>query len=170
MKNNSKKAKATALVLSDTVQQSISNSCQTLSDDSSGIYSCLNVDLFCFLMVFRFINISFLVNNEMESGTLPPPTTTGMLLHSNEPIALSDSPMNSYSDIFSSRSSIQTNNKTNKRKLDELVDPSTIEFDSSSSSLKPQKTEQIDIERTLNRTGTCKNLLKIYEVEIYTNF
>ena len=60
----------------------------------------------------------------------------------------SDSPMNQFSDIFSSRQSVQTNAKTNKRKLDELVDPSSADFDSSSS-IKPQKTEQGDPERSL---------------------
>ena len=111
----------------------------------------------------------------MESGTLPLPTTTttatttGMLLHSNEPIALSDSPMNQYSDIFSSRQLVQTNNKTNKRKLDELVDPLSIDYDSSSS-LKPQKTEQTDTERSLSRTGTCMKSLKLKSMKIETCF
>lgn len=93
----------------------------------------------------------------MESGTLPQPI---MLLHPNDSIqhiSSSDSPMNQFSDIFSTRQSIQTNNKTNKRKLDELVDPSSTDFDLSSS-LKPQKTEQIDTERSLSRTGTRKKL------------
>ena len=88
----------------------------------------------------------------MESGTLPPAT---MLLHPNEAhqqIPPPDSPMNQYSDIYSTR---QSNNKTNKRKLDEIVDTSSTDFDSSSS-LKPQKTEQIDSERSLSRTGTRK--------------
>lgn len=92
----------------------------------------------------------------MESGTLPPPS---MLLHPNEPIqpiSSSDSPMNAFSDIFSSRQSNQINNKTNKRKLDELVDPSSGDFDPSSSNLKPLKTEQADSERSLSRTGTRK--------------
>jgi hypothetical protein len=90
----------------------------------------------------------------MESGTLPPPT---MLLHSNDSmqqIPSSDSSMNQFSDIFSSRQSVQTNNKTNKRKLDELADPLSTDFDSSS--IKPQKTEQLDPERSLSRTGTRK--------------
>ncbi|CAF3801016.1 unnamed protein product, partial [Rotaria magnacalcarata] len=133
MKNNIKKAKSVASVITTTTassqQLSIDNIWQSISDNS--------------------------INNEMESGTLPPPT---MLLHSNESmqqISSSDSPMNAFSDIFSSRQSTQINNKTNKRKLDELVDPSSIDFDpSSSSSLKPQKTEQIDSERSLSRTGT----------------
>jgi len=91
----------------------------------------------------------------MESGTLPPPT---MLLHSNDSmqqIPSSDSPMNQFSDIFSSRQSLQTNNKTNKRKLDEFADPSSTDFDSSSS-VKPQKTEQGDSERSLSRTENRK--------------
>jgi hypothetical protein len=92
----------------------------------------------------------------MESGTLPPPT---MLLHPNElmqQIPPSDSPMNQFSELFSSRQSVQTNhNKANKRKLDEFVDPSSTDFDSSSS-LKPQKTEQGESERSLSRTGTRK--------------
>jgi len=90
----------------------------------------------------------------MESGTLPPAT---MLLHSNDSMPSSDSPMNQFSDIFSSRQSLQINNKTNKRKLDELVDPSSTDFDSSSS-LKPQKTEQTDSERSLSRTGARKKI------------
>ncbi|CAF1086883.1 unnamed protein product [Rotaria sordida] len=93
------------------------------------------------------------VNNGMESGTLPPAT---MLLHTNDShqqISSSDSPMNQYSDIYLTRQSIQTNNKTNKRKLDELIDSSSTDFDSLSS-LKPQKTEQIDSERSISRTGT----------------
>ncbi|CAF4120049.1 unnamed protein product [Rotaria magnacalcarata] len=93
------------------------------------------------------------VNNGMESGTLPPAT---MLLHANEShqqMSSSDSPMNQYSDIYVSRQSVQTNNKTNKRKLDELIDPSSVDFDSLSN-LKPQKTEQIDSERSHSRTGT----------------
>jgi hypothetical protein len=88
----------------------------------------------------------------MESGPLPSAT---MLLHTNnshQQISSVDSPMNQYSDIYSSR---QTNNKTNKRKLEELVDPSSTEFDSSSS-LKPQKTDQNDVERSTSRTGTRK--------------
>ncbi|CAF0881090.1 unnamed protein product [Rotaria sp. Silwood1] len=92
-------------------------------------------------------------NNGMESGTLPPAT---MLLHTNDShqqISSSNSPMNQFSDIYLTRQSIQTNNKTNKRKLDELIDPSSTDFDSLSS-LKPQKTEQIDSERSISRTGT----------------
>ncbi|CAF1162060.1 unnamed protein product [Rotaria sp. Silwood1] len=129
MKNNTKKAKSAASVINATTQQqqlSINNNWQSHSDNS--------------------------INNEMESGTLPPPT---MLLHSNESIqhlSSSDSPMNPYSDLFSSRQSIPINNKTNKRKIDELVDPSSTDFDSSS--LKPQKIEQVDSERSLSRTGT----------------
>jgi hypothetical protein len=91
----------------------------------------------------------------MESGTLPPAT---MLLHTNDfhqQIPSSDSPMNQFSDVYSSRQSIQTNNKTHKRKLDEFGDPSSTDFDSSFS-LKPQRTEQIDSERSLSRTGTRK--------------
>lgn len=90
----------------------------------------------------------------MESGTLPPPT---MSLHPNDPmqpIPPSDSPMNQFPDVFSSRQPIQTNNKTNKRKLDELVDPSSTEFDSSS--VKPQKTDQHESERSLSRTENRK--------------
>ena len=48
----------------------------------------------------------------MESGTLPSAT---MLLHPNEShqqIPSADSPMNQFSDIYSTR---QSNNKTNKR-------------------------------------------------------
>ncbi|UJR28641.1 hypothetical protein I4U23_009873 [Adineta vaga] len=89
----------------------------------------------------------------MESGTLPPAT---MLLHSNESLHAmpsSDSPLNQFSDIFSARQSIQINNKTNKRKLDELGDPSPNDVDSSSA-IKPQKTEQTEPERSLSRTGT----------------
>lgn len=89
----------------------------------------------------------------MESGTLPPAT---MLLHTNEPhqqIPSSDSPMNQYSDIYLTRQSVQANNKTNKRKLDDFIDPSSAEFDSVPS-LKPQKTEQSDPERSISRTGT----------------
>jgi len=89
----------------------------------------------------------------MESGTLPPPT---MLLHSNESmqqIPSSDSPMNQFSDIFSARQSVQSNSKNNKRKLDELADPSSNEFEPSSG-LKPQKTDQAEPERSLSRTGT----------------
>lgn len=92
----------------------------------------------------------------MESGTLPPAT---MLLHSNDFHPPSDSPMNQFSDVYSTRQSVQTNNKTNKRKLDELADPSSTDFDSSFS-LKPQKTEQNDSERSLSRTGTRKKFLK----------
>ncbi len=95
----------------------------------------------------------------MESGILPSAT---MLLHTNDfhqQISSSDSPMNQYSDVYSSRQSVQTNNKTNKRKLDEFADPSSTEFDSSFSS-KPQKTEQIDSERSLSRTGTRKKFGK----------
>jgi len=88
----------------------------------------------------------------MESGTLPPAT---MLLHTNDFHPPLDSPTNQFSDAYSSRQSVQTTNKTNKRKLDELADPSSTEFDSSFS-LKPQKTEQIDSERSLSRTGTRK--------------
>jgi hypothetical protein len=79
--------------------------------------------------------------------------------------------MNQFSDIFSSKQSIQTNNnKTNKRKLDELVDPSSTDFDSSSS-LKPQKTEQVDSERSLSRTGTRKKLfLKTKHNQLHTGF
>jgi hypothetical protein len=94
----------------------------------------------------------------MESGTLPQPT---MLLHSNDSmqqIPSSDSSMNQFSDIFSSRQSVQTNNKTNKRKLDDFADPSSTDFDSSSS-IKPQKTEQGDPERSLSRTGTRKKFI-----------
>lgn len=97
---------------------------------------------------------SILVNNEMENGTLPPPT---MSLHSNDPmqpIPPSDSPMNQYSDIFSSRQAGQTNNKTHKRKLDELVDPSSTDFESSV--LKPQKTDQNESERSLSRAENRK--------------
>jgi hypothetical protein len=91
----------------------------------------------------------------MESGTLPPPT---MSLHPNDSmqqIPSSDSPMNQFSDIFSSRPSLQSNNKTNKRKLDEFVDPSSADFDSSPS-LKPQKTDQGESERSLSRTENRK--------------
>jgi hypothetical protein len=91
----------------------------------------------------------------MESGTLPPPT---MSLHPNDSmqqIPSSDSPMNQFSDIFSSRPSLQSNNKTNKRKLDEFVDPSSTDFDSSPS-LKPQKTDQSESERSLSRTENRK--------------
>ena len=96
-----------------------------------------------------------LVNDDMESGTLPPAT---MLLHSNEPIhpmPSSDSPMNQFSDIFSSRQPVQISNKPNKRKLDELSDPSSTDLESSSA-IKPQKTEQTEPERSLSRTGTRK--------------
>lgn len=86
----------------------------------------------------------------MESGTLPSAT---MLLHTNDFHPPSDSPMNQYSDVYSIRQSVQTNNKTNKRKLDELADPSSTDFDPSFS-LKPQKTEQNEPERSLSRTGT----------------
>ena len=91
----------------------------------------------------------------MESGTLPPPT---MSLHPNDSmqqIHSSDSSMNQFSDIFSSRQSIQANNKTNKRKLDEFVDPLSTDFDASPA-LKPQKTDQSELERSLSRTGTRK--------------
>lgn len=89
----------------------------------------------------------------MDSGTLPSAT---MLLHTNESHQQnppSDSPMNQYSDIYSSR---PTNNKTNKRKLDELGDPLSGEFESSSS-IKPQKIEQAEPERSISRTGTRKS-------------
>ncbi len=102
----------------------------------------------------------------MESGTLPPPT---MSLHPNDsmqPIPSSDSPMNQYSDIFSSRSSLQTNNKTNKRKLDELVDPSSTDFDSSPT-LKPQKTDQNEPERSLSRTENRKKFFIKNEQNLY---
>jgi hypothetical protein len=105
----------------------------------------------------------------MESGTLPPPT---MLLHSNDSIqqmSSSHSPMNQYSDIFPTRQSVQTNNKTNKRKLDEVVDPSITDFDSSSS-LKPQKTERTDPERSLSRTGTRKKNKIHFEKQITRNY
>ncbi|CAF1524121.1 unnamed protein product [Adineta steineri] len=134
MKNNIKKAKSAAMVTVPTSQQqqqqqtSTNHDWQIPPDDNS-------------------------VNNEMESGTLPPAT---MLLHSNDsihPMPPSDSPMNQFSDIFSSRQSVQLNNKTNKRKLDDFVDPSSTDFDSSSS-IKPQKTEQNETERSLSRTGT----------------
>lgn len=87
----------------------------------------------------------------MESGTLPP---AQMLLHTNESQQQipSDSPMNQFSDIYASRQSTQQN-KTNKRKLDEIIDPSSTDFESLSS-LKPQKTEQADSERSISRTGT----------------
>jgi hypothetical protein len=101
----------------------------------------------------------------MESGTLPPPT---MLLHSNDSmqqISSSDSSMNQFSDIFSSRQSVQTNNKTNKRKLDEFVDPSSTDFDSSSS-LKPQKLEHSEPERSLSRTGTRKKFFLKNKLDI----
>ncbi|CAF0937102.1 unnamed protein product [Adineta ricciae] len=94
-----------------------------------------------------------LVNDDMESGTLPPAT---MLLHSNEPIhpmPSSESPMNQFSDIFSSRPPVQISNKPNKRKLDELSDPSSTDLESLSA-IKPQKTEQTEPERSLSRTGT----------------
>ena len=96
----------------------------------------------------------------MESGTLPPPT---MLLHPNDSLqqmSASHSPMNQFSDIFTSRQAAQVNNKTNKRKLDELVDPSSTDFDPSSCAVKPQKTEshqQADSERSTSRTGTRKS-------------
>ena len=94
----------------------------------------------------------FLVDNGMDGGTLPSAT---MLLHTNDPhqqIPPQDSPMNQFADIYSSR---PANNKTNKRKLDDYVDPASAEFESTSS-IKPQKTEQIDSERSLSRTGTRK--------------
>jgi hypothetical protein len=93
----------------------------------------------------------------MDSGTLPPAT---MLLHTNDShqqISSSDSPMNQFSDIYSSR---QTHNKPNKRKLDELGDASSIDFDSSSS-IKPQKIDQTESERSISRTGTRKENPKI---------
>ena len=65
---------------------------------------------------------------------------------SHQQISSSDSSMNQLSDIYSSRQSIQTN----KRKLDEFIDLSSTDFDSLSS-LKPQKTEQIDSEKSINR-------------------
>ena len=98
----------------------------------------------------------------MESGTLPPPT---MLLHSNDSfqsMSQSHSPINQYSDVYSNKSNLpnnNTNNKTIKRKFDDLVDPTLTDFDSSGSVVKPQKTEQqtTDPERSSSRTGTRKN-------------
>ncbi|CAF1661785.1 unnamed protein product, partial [Adineta ricciae] len=90
------------------------------------------------------------VNNGMDSGILP---SAAMLLHTSESHQQnppSDSPMNQYSDIYAPR---PANNKSNKRKLDELGDPSSAEF-ASSPSVKPQKTEQAEPERSLSRTGT----------------
>ncbi len=95
----------------------------------------------------------------MESGTLPP---ASMLLHTNEfqqQIPLMDSPMNQFSDPYLSRPTGQTNNKTNKRKLDDLTDSASTEFDSSFA-LKPQKTDQIEPERSLSRTGARKPLIR----------
>lgn len=86
----------------------------------------------------------------MDSGTLPPAT---MLLHTNDPhqqIPSADSPMNQFADAYASR---PASNKTNKRKLDDFVDPASAEFESASS-VKPQKTEQSDSERSSSRTGT----------------
>ena len=59
MKNSNKKAKAAALVIADTVQQqlSISNSCQSLSDDSCSMYQCLSFISF-FVFFFFFCDIS----------------------------------------------------------------------------------------------------------------
>ena len=102
----------------------------------------------------------------MESETLPSTTTTTtMLLHTNDyqqqsPASSSDTPMNQFSDVYPSRQSTQTNNnnnnnnsKTNKRKLDEIADPTAAEFDGSYS-LKPPKIDQNEPERSLSRTGT----------------
>ena len=104
----------------------------------------------------------------MESETLPSTTTTTtMLLHTNDyqqqsqsPASSSDTPMNQFSDVYPSRQSTQTNNnnnnnnsKTNKRKLDEIADPTAAEFDASYS-LKPPKIDQNEPERSLSRTGT----------------
>lgn len=89
----------------------------------------------------------------MDSGTLP---TGNMLLNTNDShhsIANNDSSMTQYSELFGSRPSGPSTTKTNKRKLEELVDPSSNEFDPSST-LKPQKTDQPDPERTISRTGT----------------
>jgi hypothetical protein len=107
----------------------------------------------------------------MESGTLPPPT---MLLHSNDsfqPMSSAHSPMNQYSDIFSSKHSLQTSTKSTKRKFDDLVDPSSVDFDASGSSVKPQKVEQqnVDPERSLSRTGTRKNEEKYHMLTFASN-
>ena len=92
----------------------------------------------------------------MESGTLSAAT---MLLHTNEfhqQIPSSDSSMNQYSDGgYSSRQTVQSTNKTNKRKLDEIADPSSTEFDPSFA-IKPSKPDQNEQERSLSRTGTRK--------------
>lgn len=92
----------------------------------------------------------------MQSGPLPP---ASMLLHTNESnhstLNPNDSPMNSYADLFNSRPSAANNGKANKRKLDELGDSSSTDLDSSST-LKPQKTDPNDSDRTLTRTDTRK--------------
>jgi hypothetical protein len=107
----------------------------------------------------------------MESGTLPPPT---MLLHSNDSfqnMSSAHSPMNQYSDLFASKQTVQATNKTTKRKFDDIVDPSSEDFDSLGSALKPQKIEQSnpDSERSLSRTEIRKRMLCVFIKEHHSN-